>query len=200
MPSAWSPITGNCCLPGRKGPNSLLAIGFWHWICEMITIRDKSLDTMRPHHWAGPSRARCWTAEEGKSNMSFWGYSREEEAYLGDKGRPVPQGEEGKRDCKGCASAGERIKKTREGWQAVWGHRQGDKQVALDKQPGYTCRTLFQQQQASWDPNTLNANPTRTALRCPEMWLSYLHVITLLQKQQCHFLRWGPIINSKPKH
>lgn len=28
--------------------------------------------------------------------MSFWGYSREEEAYLGDKGRPVPQGEEGK--------------------------------------------------------------------------------------------------------
>lgn len=64
--------------------------------------------------------------------MSFWGYSGEEEAYLEDKGRPVPQGEEGKRDCKGCASTGEQIKKTREGWQAVWGCRQGDKQVALN--------------------------------------------------------------------
>ena len=31
------------------------------------------------------------------------------QAYLGEKGRPVPRGEEEKTDCKGCASAEEWI-------------------------------------------------------------------------------------------
>lgn len=51
------------------------------------------------------------------------------------------------------------------GWQAVPGHRQRDKLVALDKQPGYLSM------QGRRDHHTLNAKPMTAAMR-----LSYLHV------------------------
>lgn len=70
MTSAWSPITRNCCLLGCMGPSILSAIGFWHWICEMITITTKA-----PTQWDACTAAGLAPAELGRQRRgkATWG-------------------------------------------------------------------------------------------------------------------------------